>query len=129
MRFDWNKLLIDFDGEPIKVNPNDKDSTKTWTLGLWCRAALSATFQDEKELSGDESYRRGALARKISDNLEESKAHNFTSGVKPNEDFKSDEVELAKKCVGKMRQNAITFQVWEMLDDPLPKKKSAADNT
>lgn len=120
MKFNWDEALVDFDGKEINIGGDEKD--KAWSLGLWSRAALSATFKNETEISGDELFKRGKLARKINDNLAENKASNARRKITPDDEFTSDEIQLAKKCIGKMGQPIFLTQCWELLDNPIPKE-------
>lgn len=82
MKMDFAIILKDLDGKPMTNAGQDA------TLRSVAIAALTAVFNDETHLSGEEKFARYELARKI---------HSAT----PEEEFSVEEIALVKKLIGK----------------------------
>ncbi len=83
------------------------DNEENFTLKKACTDALNGKQSDEKDLSGDDKFSRGALAVDI-----------YKSNGKI--DLSSENITLLKKLISKSGSNMIIFQAFGVLD---PKKK------
>jgi hypothetical protein len=110
---------LDDAGKPVKdaygLNPSDPDFAEKFekcpdmTLGLAVSHALFATYEDERDLTGDEKWSRGALAARIRDD----EAAELTA----------EEVTVIKRLVGRLYNVAIITWAMPLLD---PAAKPAA---
>lgn len=60
MKIDLDKVLVDFEGDPIKT---DKD--EPWTLKKLVVSALSASLEEDRNMSPDKAVARYALALRL----------------------------------------------------------------
>jgi hypothetical protein len=90
---DFDAVLTDQKGEPIQGDA---------TLAILCANALFATFPDERDLSGEEKFKRGMLALRIQ------------GGGKLL--LTAEEIAKVKKLVAKAFGPLIVVQAWQMLD-------------
>ena len=63
MKINSTQILLTYSGQPMK-DRDGKDATLRWA----CCEALTATFQDEKNLSGEDKIKRYVLAGRIFEN-------------------------------------------------------------
>jgi hypothetical protein len=96
---DFTVTLNDLDGAAIS---DGTEAKVPFTLGSAAVRALVIPYEDERNLSPDEKFRRGELAARI---------HNAISlGLK------SEEITLLKKLIGKAYSPLIVFRAWPLLD-------------
>jgi len=98
MKIDFTKQLKDLDGKTIV----EKDGAIT--LKSICINSLMANYQDEKNLSGEEKFKRYELAMKISENGKDV-------------DLKAEDISLIKQLVGKAFTPLVVGQTYKMLED------------
>lgn len=99
---------LDDAGQPVKdaygLNPSDPDFAEKFgkcpdmTLGLAVSHALFAAYEDERDLTGDEKWARGALATRIKN----AEAAELTDA----------ELTVVKRLVGRLYNVAIV--TWAM---------------
>ena len=104
MKINFEQVLVDLDGDPIK--DDTKKDSRDATLGSVARNALLARFPDEQNLSGDEQFHRYELA-------------SFTKG---GHDWPAEDVALLKKLISKAYGPLIIGRSYELIE---PKLKSA----
>jgi hypothetical protein len=112
---DFNKAFVDDDGVTIwtcveyerMANPPKCLRSSELTLLRAARNGLGTKFQDEPNLSGDESYKRGDLAQELS---------------KPDIKLKAEDIALIKKLIAKLYPPTVVFQAWRELDPSLQDK-------
>jgi hypothetical protein len=100
------------DGQPVKdaygLNPSDPDFAEKFekcpdmTLGLAVSHALFASCEDERNLTGDAKWARGALADRIKDD----EATELTA----------EEITVVKRLVGKLYNVAMVTWAMPLLD-------------
>ena len=96
---DFTAVLNDLDGAAI----SDGGETKSaFTLGSAAVRALVIPYEDERNLSPEEKFKRGELAARI---------HGATSLS-----LKAEDVTLLKKLIGKAFGPLIVFRAWPLLD-------------
>ena len=78
------------------------------TLGAASRHALCSTFNDEKELSGEDKFERGMLASRIKRN----------DGA-----LSAEEITLVKRLLGKLYGPEVIISAWPLLDPAVKDKK------
>lgn len=100
MKVDFSTVLLDMEGKSIDASATDKSPA---TVRKVVVGALIASYADEQNLGGDEKVKRWNLALKIQKEADPI-------------DFKSDEIALMKKLVGKAYGPMIVGQVWEALE-------------
>lgn len=88
----------DFDGKPLQriLETDDKGKVlkkEPWTLGSMMISSLMATFDDDKDQTGEEKLHNGQLARKI--HKVGDKKHDGLVNIKP-EDLKIIKERLTK---------------------------------
>jgi hypothetical protein len=93
---DFSVVLKDQDGKILKIR--DKDAT----LGRVCAEALFSPFPNDKEITGEEKFKRGMLGTKLANAGEET--------------LTAEEIALVKKVVGQAYGPFIVVQAWQMLD-------------
>ena len=93
---DFSDVLKNEAGEDLKIR--DKEQT----LGIIVANALFATFPDEKDLSGEEKFKRGMLA------LDVQGAGTMT--------LSAEDIAMIKKVVAKAYGPLIVAQSWKLLD-------------
>jgi hypothetical protein len=92
------RTFVDLEGKEI----NAEAGTSATLRGIVVNALL-ASFEDEKQLSGEEKLRRWELAQSI---------QHATDPV----EIKSEDITLIKKLVGKAYTTIIVGQAWQMLE-------------
>ncbi len=117
MKFDFGKVLLDFDNKPMPHHPPEIVDGKQVigkpiiiTLGYACRSALSG-FQDK--VSPEEKYKRGNLAYNICN----------TDDV----DLKVEDVTLIKKLIGEFWGPVVVKRVWDLLEKPITEIAECTD--
>lgn len=110
---DFGAVITDeLTGKPMCMDPIKPEETcpagRYATLGFLARNALGATYQDERDVTGDEKYHRGEIAKSIRD-----------GGV----DLNSTDLALIKKLIGKAYTPTIVRQAWDLIDPPKDNKK------
>ena len=78
------------------------------TLGAAALHALLTNYPDERDLPGEEKWRRGKLADKVS--------------VGGNVDLSLDEMSKIKTLIGKMYGPTVIMRAWPLLDPTLKDK-------
>jgi hypothetical protein len=101
MKVDFSKELIDLDGKTVDSSATDK--TPATVRKVVC-GALIASYPDEANLNPEEKVKRWNLALRVQKELDPI-------------DFKTDEIALMKKLVGKAYGPMIVGQVWEVLEN------------
>jgi hypothetical protein len=94
---DFSTTITDFEGKTVKDNEQEV------TLRLLSVGALSATYQDEQNLSPTDKFKRGDLATKI---------YNSTEPVA----LKSEDVTMLKTVIGKAYGPLIVYKAYQLLD-------------
>jgi len=103
MKVNVEASLYDLDGEAMR------DGDKPATLGRLAAAALTATFRDEENLSGDEKVKRFELAVRMI-----RSADGLPIELSP------EDVVLAKRCIGKAFGPLHVGQAYKLLNgDPI----------
>jgi hypothetical protein len=103
---DFTTALNDLDGAAI----SDGTETKAaFTLGSAAVRALVIPYEDERNLSPEEKFKRGELASRI---------HSAGVGAAATGriSLKSEEITLLKKLIGKAYSPLIVFRAWPLLD-------------
>jgi hypothetical protein len=96
---DFTVALGDLDGVAIS---DGSDTKVPFTLGSAAVRALVISYEDERNLSPEEKFKRGELATRI---------HGATSLS-----LKAEDVTLLKKLIGKAYGPLIVFRAWPLLD-------------
>jgi hypothetical protein len=96
---DFTAALHDLDGVAIS---DGSDAKVPFTLGGAAVRALVISYEDERNLSPEEKFKRGELATRI---------HGATSLS-----LKSEDITLLKKLIGKAYGPLIVFRAWPLLD-------------
>ena len=103
---DFSKHILGTAGESVCITEvktiEECPKDKFYTLAVAARNALYAQYEDEKNLSGDEKYKRAELARLIS----------APGDVK----LKPEDAALLKKLFGKAYGPLVVYQAWRILD-------------
>lgn len=103
---DFSQKIRSLEGVPVcavEIKPTEEcPADKHFTLALAARNALFSQFEDEKNLSGEDKYKRAALATTIGNGGE----------VK----LKAEDVALLKKLIGKAYGPLLVLQAWNMLE-------------
>ena len=99
MKIDFTTPIQTLDGKPILNNPGNQPATlKTITTD-----ALLASFEDEKNITGEEKLKRYLLATRIYANPQ-------------NIDLTVEETALIKKLIGKGFGPLIVGQAYEIIE-------------
>ncbi len=98
MRIDFHQEIKTIDGKPI---PGANGGEKTFLKEIAVNSLL-ATFDDERNLSGEEKAKRWVLAVKI-----QGEAGDFTL----------EEAEQIKRLIGKGYPPLVVGQAWRMLEE------------
>jgi hypothetical protein len=113
---DFSANILDLNGQPFADDfkcPADATGKRPCqdyaTLGVIATRALLATLPDEQNLSGEEKFKRFALAMKIKDG--------------GNVALNAEDIALLKKLVGKVYSPLIVGRAFPLLD---PAEKAAA---
>jgi hypothetical protein len=96
MKVDFNRGLIDLEGEVIKNAKGESATLKGVTID-----ALLVAYQDEQNLSGEDKVKRFALASKIN---------------KGTDEVTVEEISLIKKLIGKAYSALVVGQAWDILE-------------
>jgi hypothetical protein len=96
---DFSKSLMDYEGRPLSADVNSEEHL---TLGAASIRALVVNYDDERNLSPQDKFKRGELAHRI---------HNATTL-----ELKSDEITLIKNLIGKAYGPLVIFRAWPLLD-------------
>lgn len=107
---DFGKVFTDDDGKPL-CSAETKDNApcpqdKVLTLRMASRNALRASFPDERDISGDEKYKREELGQGLVG----------ANDIK----LKAEDIALIKKLIAKLYTPMVVYQAWNTLD---PKDK------
>lgn len=100
MSIDFSAKIVDFDGNPIRPNP---ETTDELTLRDACVRALCLPYDDERSLSPEDKFKRGQLASQI---------YKSDSPL----DLKTEDIALIKRLIGKAYTPIIVFHSWPLLD-------------
>jgi hypothetical protein len=103
MRIDFDTIIRDLKGEPIK------DSAGDFTLSMASCSALLSPYPDEQDLDPKDKVRRYKLATKITDGGEV--------------DLSVEEIADLKKLIGKAFPPLVVGRAYEILD-PEPKVRA-----
>ncbi len=96
---DFTVALSDLDGVAIS---DGGDAKAPFTLGAAAVRALVISYEDERNLSPEEKFKRGELATRI---------YGATSLS-----LKAEDVTLLKRLIGKAYGPLIVFRAWPLLD-------------
>ena len=116
MKIDVTKVLEDLNGKPIMVGQQEcptcgqpAGEISPLTLRLVAIKALTASYEDERSLGGEEKVKRFHLALRLHDDDEP--------------DLKPEDVVLAKKLIGKLFGPLVVGQSWIILDGDSPSEE------
>lgn len=98
MKVDFNSVIKDLKGEPVK------DGDRDFTLAAVACNALLMPYPDEQSLSGADKFRRYKLADKI------------TSANGQGVDLSVEEIADLKKLIGKGYGPLVVGRAYEILD-------------
>lgn len=101
MKIDFNQQVIGLDGKPF----TDRDGGSTVNLSFLCTQALLGQYPNEKELSGDDKFKRYELASKIKDK---------------EADISVEDIVLLKKLTGMFYATAVVGPVFLLLEGRAP---------
>jgi hypothetical protein len=99
LMIDFTVALNDLDGVAIS---DGGEAKATFTLGSAAVRALVIPYEDERNLSPEEKFKRGELAARI---------HGATTLS-----LRAEEITLLKKLIGKAYGPLIVFRAWPLLD-------------
>lgn len=105
MAIDFTKALHDLDGKPMRDEIAMAANGETHiglTLGRAAAHALSASFEDERNLPGEQKFERGLLACKVRDDVAA--------------ELKSEQVALIKKVIAKLYGPLVVYRAYPLLD-------------
>lgn len=107
LAIDFSAKLTDSDGQSVKVCVDPRPAAECgkeveMTLGVAVRNALYQSYPDERELSGDEKFKRAELAQALVG----------ASEIK----VKAEDISLMKKLVAKLYGPLIVYRAWQLLD-------------
>ena len=102
MKIDFNTKIKNLDGTAIK------NKKKDLTARYFATEALLALADTEKNLSGEEKFKRGQLAEKIY--------------MKDVVDLTVEEISLVKKMVGKVFNSLVVLRMYKILENKNEKK-------
>ena len=97
--------LLDLDDRKIKdeiAMQANGGTPVSLTLGRACAHALCATFEDERNLSGEEKFQRGMLAVEVRDNAAA--------------ELKAEKVTQLKKVLAKLYGPIVIYRAYPLLD-------------
>jgi len=98
-----DQVLTEFDGTTPLVDETQKgEGPVPVVLNKVCFRALVSTYADERNVTGEDKYKRGKLAERV-----------YNGGVV---DLEAKEIELIKELVGKAYSPIIVGQAWDMLE-------------
>lgn len=100
MKVDFSQSLVDLDGKALV----EQTSSKPITLRALAVNALMASFEDEKNLSGEEKVKRYETALLVHNSQDE-----------PIE-MTVEAVALIKRLIGRSYGPLLVGQAWKMLD-------------
>lgn len=101
MKIDFSQQLKDLDGDVI-IDDSKKDKPITLTLGKIAIGALTASYVDEPNLSGEDKLTRYQIAMKIKEGGEV--------------DLTIEEISEVKKLIGKYGAVLIVGQAYQMIE-------------
>ncbi len=107
---DFSAPILDGDGHATCVQPDNKviddavcpAPAKLVTLAVIARNSLYAQYEDEKNISGDEKYKRAELAAALTKD--------------PKLVLKAEDIALLKKLIARSYGPLVVHQSWQMLD-------------
>jgi hypothetical protein len=100
---DFSAILTDADGAPIAdCATADCAGKPSLTLGKLAMRVLTASFEDEKNLTGEDKFKRGELAMRV-----------YKGGTVS---LAAEEVALLKRLVAKGYGPLIVLRAWPLLD-------------
>lgn len=102
---DFSAVLTDQDDKPVidcAGKPEECPDKNPLTLGKVALRVLTAPFDDERNISGEEKFKRGQLAMRV---------HN--GGVVT---LQAEDVALIKRLVAKGYGPLIVYRAWPLLD-------------
>lgn len=100
---DFSAVLTDQDGAPIiDCAGPDCASKPPLTLGKVAMRSLTASFEDERNLSGEEKFKRGQLAEKV-----------YSGGSVA---LSAEDTALIKRLIAKGYGPLIVLKAWRLLD-------------
>ncbi len=106
MLIDFQRVICDLKGEPLKIKKNEGDIGESLKLLQVCQESLMTTFPDEQGLGGTEKVKRFGLALKIDSQLPVN--------------LESEEIAEIKKLVGKAYGPLVVGRAWELLEAKAP---------
>lgn len=103
MAIDWSAPVLSPDGKPIAdCEVDHPDCGKIATLGKIASTALFMQFPDEQSITGEEKFRRGALAMRIMDDKDYP--------------LQAEDILRVKTAVAKGYSPLIVLRVWTAID-------------
>lgn len=105
MKINFNTVMTDPEGKAITdtiAAQTNGGIAKDLTLGSAAIYALNSSFQDEKDLDGNEKFNRGRLAYDIYKT--------------PELDVKPEDIVIVKKVIGKLYTPLVVYQAFNILD-------------
>ena len=107
MRINMNQSIKDWEGNEIVLPKSlDSDEKESLILRHVCLNCLGAVHEDEKNLSGEEKFKRNGIAMNIV---------NSKNGVV---DLSSEQISELKKLIGKLYGPVVVGSTWNMLENP-----------
>jgi hypothetical protein len=103
---DFSAVITDQDGMPVidcAGSPKDCEGKPPLTLGKVAMRALTASFEDERALTGEEKLKRGDLALRA---YKSERSMQMTA----------EEVALVKRLIAKGYGPLIVVRTWPLLD-------------
>jgi len=101
-QIDFSAPILGAEDKPIHDCTEPNCTGPVLKLGDVASRALSATFEDERALAGDEKFKRGDLALKV--------------GKGGMHDLTVEDIALIKKVIAKGYGPLIVIRAWTMLD-------------
>lgn len=114
MKVDLSGQILDMNKEPVFLtNEKGEKTDKPAKFKIICTNALLTSFEDERDLQGDEKYKRFKLADKI--NTADAEV-----------ELSAEEIGLIKKMVGKGYGALFVGQIYDLFESLKGEKQQAA---
>ena len=102
---DFSAVITDADNAPvIDCAGSDCAGKPPLTIGKLAMRALTASFEDERNLSGEEKFKRGQLAMRVYDGGKVA--------------LSAEDTALIKRLVAKGYGPMVVLRAWPLLDPP-----------
>jgi hypothetical protein len=107
LSIDFTAVLRDFDDRPIRdeiamASAGTGAAPIDLTLGRAAAHALCASFEDERNISGEKKFERGMLAVKVRDATDV--------------ELKSEQVTIIKQALAKLYGPVVIYRAYPLLD-------------